>query len=105
MLDPDRGLIFGSDAHRTGGLRLTLGLAGFAQDGRPLEVFCHGGKVGSSMDLILDDACVALSLLLQHDVEPRDLGHSMGRLGDGGAASIIDALVDLVSSSERERAK
>ncbi len=78
---------------------------GFAPDGWPGEVFCHGGKVGSGMDLILDDACVALSLLLQYGIEPRDLGHSMGRLGGGAAASIIGALVDLVSSSERERAE
>ncbi len=77
---------------------------GFVLDGRPREVFCHGGKVGSGMDLILDDACVALSLLLQHGIEPRDLAHSMGRLGEGAAASIIGALVDLVSSFERERA-
>ena len=54
-------------------------------DGRPGEVFCHGGKVGSSMDLILDDACVALSLLLQHGVEPQALAHSMGRLENGVA--------------------
>ena len=74
---------------------------GFDLDGRPREVFCHGGKVGSGMDLILDDACVALSLLLQHDIEPQDLAHSMGRLGDGAAASIIGALVDLVSAFER----
>ena len=78
---------------------------GFASDGQPLEVFCHGGKVGSGMDLILDDACVALSLLLQHGIEPRDLGHSMGRLGDGAAASIIGALVDLVSSLEQKPAE
>ena len=78
---------------------------GFTLDGRPREVFCHGGKVGSGMDLILDDACVALSLLLQHDIEPQGLAHSMGRLGDGAAASIIGALVDLVSSFERARAE
>ncbi len=70
---------------------------GFDLDGRAGEVFCHGAKVGSSMDLLLDDACVALSLLLQHGVKPRDLAHSMGRLGDGAAASIIGALVDLVA--------
>ena len=70
---------------------------GFAPDGRPREVYCHGAKVGSSMDLLLDDACVALSLLLQHGIEPRGLTHSMGRLGDGAAASIIGALVGLVS--------
>ena len=74
---------------------------GFAPDGRPREVFCHGGKVGSGMNLILDDACVALSLLLQYGVEPQSLAHSMGRLGDGAAASIIGALVDLVSCFER----
>ena len=34
------------------------------------EVFTHGAKVGSAMDRILDDACVALSLLLQHGAEP-----------------------------------
>ncbi len=78
---------------------------GFAPDGRPGEVFCHGAKVGSGMDLLLDDVCVTLSLLLQHAVVPRDLGHSMGRLGDGAAASIIGALVDLVSSFEQEPAE
>ncbi len=78
---------------------------GFALNGRPGEVFCYGGKVGSSMDLILDDACVALSLILQHDIEPQGLAHSMGRIGDGAAASIIGALVDLVSSFERARAE
>ncbi len=30
--------------------------------GKPREVFCHGGKVGSSMDLPLDDVlCSALA--------------------------------------------
>ena len=69
---------------------------GFDPDGRPKEVFCHGAKIGSHMDLLLDDACVALSLLLQHGIKPRDLAHSMGRLKDGMAASVIGALVDLV---------
>ncbi len=78
---------------------------GFAPDGRPGEVFCHGGKVGSGMDLILDDACVALSLLLQHGIDPQGLAHSMGRLGDGAPASIIGALVDLVQRFDVESAK
>ncbi len=70
---------------------------GFAPDGRPAEIFCHGAKVGSGMDHLLDDACVALSLLLQHGIEPQDLAHSMGRLDGGAAASVIGALVDLVA--------
>ncbi len=68
---------------------------GFASDGRAGEVFCHGAKVGSSMDILLDDACVALSLLLQYGIEPQDLAHSLGRLDGGAAASVIGALVDL----------
>ncbi len=76
---------------------------GFFSDGRPAETFCHGGKVGSGMDLLLDDACVALSLLLQHGVEPQALAHSMGRLDGGAPASIIGALVDLVTSNAEAR--
>jgi hypothetical protein len=64
---------------------------------RVAEVFTHGAKVGSGMDRILDDACVALSLLLQHGLEPASLAASMGRLGDGKTpASIIGALADLL---------
>ncbi len=73
---------------------------GCFSDGRPGEVFCHGAKVGSGMDLLIDDACVALSLLLQHQVEPQALAHSMGKLGGGAPASIIGALVDLVAGAE-----
>ncbi len=62
------------------------------------EVFTHGAKIGSAMDGILDDACIALSLLLQHGVEPTVLAASMGRLGDGKSpASIIGALTDLLA--------
>lgn len=68
------------------------------KDGRVGEVFTHGAKVGSAMDAILDDTCVALSLLLQHAVEPAVLAASMGRLGDGTSpASVIGALADLLA--------
>lgn len=65
---------------------------------RVAEVFTHGARSGSGIDRILDDACVALSLLLQHGVEPAALATSMGRLGDGKSpASIIGALTDLIA--------
>ncbi len=70
---------------------------GFAPDGKPREVFCHGAKIGSGLDRLIDDVCVALSLLLQHGVEPQDLAHSIGRLETGSPSSIIGALVDLVA--------
>ncbi len=67
-------------------------------DGWLGEVFAHGAKVGSSMDGILDDACIALSLLLQYGVEPMALASTMGRLGGRKTpASIIGALADLLA--------
>ena len=71
---------------------------GYSPDGRPAEVFCHGPKVGSAIMLMLDDAAVGLSLLLQHGVDPVDLAGSMGRVGAGEPASIIGALVDLLAA-------
>ena len=73
------------------------------QGGRPGEVFTHGAKVGSTMDALLDDACVAISLLLQHDVAPEQLAASMGRLGDDRApASILGALADILAAHQSE---
>ena len=78
---------------------------GYRDDGQPAEVFAHGAKVGSTMDAILDDASVALSLLLQFGVEPGRLAASMGRLGDDHRpASIIAALADLLAERAEARA-
>ena len=72
---------------------------GFYPDGRPGEVFTHGARSGSSLDALLADACVVVSCLIQHGVEPRDLAASMGRLGNAEPASIIGAVVDLVAAA------
>jgi hypothetical protein len=53
-----------------GGSRFTV-TVGFYPDGRPGEVFTHGMRTGSTLDALLADACVLVSLLLQHGVEPR----------------------------------
>jgi hypothetical protein len=69
---------------------------------RIAEVFTHGAKVGSAIDRILDDVCVALSLLLQYGIEAEALAASMGRLGDGKSpASIIGALTDLIAQESQ----
>lgn len=75
---------------------------GFYPDGRPGEVFVHGAKVGSTMDRLLDDACVVVSRLLQHDVAPNELAGSMGRVSNDAPASILGALVDLVAAHALE---
>ncbi len=66
------------------------------------EVFACDFQTGSAMDAILNDACVALSLLLQHGVEPAALAHSMGRIDNGSKpASVIGALVDHLATEVR----
>jgi hypothetical protein len=45
----------------------------------------------------LADACVVVSCLIQHGVEPRDIAASMGRLGNAEPASIIGAVIDLAA--------
>ena len=83
-----RALVFG-------GMNFAVTISFFPANGRPGEVFASGAKSGCDLDYLLDDACVALSLLLQHGVEPAALVGSMGRAGDGSTpASIIGALVD-----------
>ena len=52
---------------------------GFDLSGDPREVFCdtaHGGQ----MQHTVSDACVLISIALQHGVTPRELAKSLGRM-------------------------
>ena len=73
---------------------------GFFMDGRPGEVFANGHKVGSAMQSLLEDSCVAISLALQSGVRPEDLSHSMGRTpiskSETRPASIIGAIAEVL---------
>ena len=94
---PDRRFAATSNlAYR--GSRFTV-TVGFYPDGRPGEVFTHGVRTGSTLDGLLSDTCVVVSLLLQHGVEPTDLAASMGRLGNAEPASVIGAVIDLVAQA------
>ena len=84
------------------GTRFTV-TVGFYPDGRPGEVFTHGTKAGSNLDAILADACVVVSCLIQHGVDPRQLAESVGRLGNDQPASIIGAVIDLAASAVEGR--
>ena len=79
------------------GSRFTVTI-GFYPDGRPGEVFTHGIRSGSNLDALLADACVVVSCLMQHGVEPREIAGSMGRLGNAEPASIIGAVIDLAAA-------
>jgi hypothetical protein len=78
------------------GSRFTVTI-GFYPDGRPGEVFTHGIRSGSNLDALLADACVVVSCLIQHGVEPREIASRMGRLGNAEPASIIGAVIDLAA--------
>jgi hypothetical protein len=79
------------------GSRFTVTI-GFYPDGRPGEVFTHGIGSGSNLDALLADACVVISCLMQHGVEPIEIAGSMGRLGSAEPASIIGAVIDLAAA-------
>ena len=64
-----------------GGRRITV-TVGFYLDGRPGEVFAGGHKEGSEMQRVMDDACVIISVALQHGVRPVALAASLGLAPD-----------------------
>lgn len=50
------------------------------EDGRPREVFYSAGfKSGSALEFQIQDACVLLSLLLQHGHRPEDIIKSLAQ--------------------------
>ena len=87
------------------GMTLTATI-GFDAAGRPAEVFLSGGKNGSGLSAILEDASVTISIALQCGIRASDLGRSVGRLPetiDGPAtvpASPIGAALDLIAGYE-----
>jgi|TARA_Y100000310_G_scaffold51684_1_gene47590 hypothetical protein len=80
---------------------------GYYLDGRPGEVFAAGPKDGSDMQAIINDACVILSIALQHGAAPAALAHSMGRTPvsktEDRPSSVIGAVVDKLVSAANPR--
>lgn len=64
-----------------GGFKFTV-TVGFDLTGRPLEVFADGVKVGTDLGHVISDACVVISLALQHGCPAQLLPKSMGRVPD-----------------------
>lgn len=82
---------------------------GFDLAGRPREVFADGQRIGSNVAHVIADACVVISLALQHGCAPRDLPKSMGRVPDvmrgGGAclpASVLGAIAEAIAEIDAE---
>ena len=77
---------------------LTLGV--HPETGAILEVFyADGQRTGSGLQHAIQDACVLVSLLLQHGVSPDEIGKSLSTapvFGTERAATVVGVIVDLV---------
>ena len=71
---------------------------GFDNHGKPMELFANHAK--GAMAATLADACVVISLALQHGISPADLAKSLPRVPqwpDGDApASPVGTIVDCI---------
>lgn len=61
--------------HRGQAITVTVG---FDDAWAPREVFATGPKEGSDMQHVLSDACVLISIALQHGISPTALSRSLG---------------------------
>lgn len=91
-------------------VEVTIGFA--PETGAVSEMFLTAGKTGSTLDGLLSDAAVVISVGLQHGVPPAALAKSVGRLPNGNIApadldrpqpmrrpaSLIAAALDLAQS-------
>lgn len=61
------------------------------------EVFINGGKIGSGLEVMVNDAATVISVALQSEVTPKELLKSMRRDPNGKLASPIGLiLADMV---------
>ena len=76
--------------------------AGFdPRTGALSEVFYSDGmKSGTDLQHTIGDACVIVSVALQHGVPLADLSRSLGRDDDGRPASILGALIGALVEME-----
>ena len=76
------------------------------QDGRPREVFYSAGfKSGSALEFQIQDACVLISILLQHGHRPEEIAKSLARTerpdGSVAYASITGLIADELVNAQR----
>lgn len=92
-----------------GTVHLTIGYD--PQDSaRPREVFYAAGfRSGSQMEFELQDACVLISLLLQHGHMSKDIGQSLSKVenhtGNQDCATLIGLIIDALARDINETAQ
>ncbi|MCW5750865.1 MAG: hypothetical protein KIT81_06940 [Alphaproteobacteria bacterium] len=65
---------------------------GYDRAGDPREIFIASGKSGSALRLLMEDASVLASLLLQHGYSPAELRQRLG--GDNSAIGAALAVAE-----------
>src|SRR5262249_55943445 len=78
------------------GLRYVVTI-GLFSDHRSGEVFVGNGKRGNAADVLVCDAGILISLLLQHGCEAETIAGAVNRNSDGTPAGVIGAVLDLVA--------
>ena len=66
--------------------------------GRPREVFYSAGfKSGSALEFQIQDACVLISILLQHGHLPEEIAKSLARTERPGGAIAYTSIIGLIA--------
>lgn len=69
------------------------------EDGRPREVFYSAGfKSGSALEFQIQDACVLISLLLQHGHRPGDIIKSLARSEQPDGTMAYASIIGLIAA-------
>lgn len=73
-------------------------------DGRLGEVFINTNKPNSAIDSLVGDVAILLSLLLQHGVTPKAIGHALRRCPRNNPQSFVGVAADILASIDGEAA-
>ncbi|WP_299682542.1 hypothetical protein [uncultured Roseobacter sp.] len=69
------------------------------EDGRPREVFYSAGfKSGSALEFQIQDACVLISLLLQHGHRPENITKSLARTEQPDGSITYASITGLIAA-------
>lgn len=64
--------------------------------GPPGEVFAEAGKTPQTIQQLVADACILISISLQHGVSPEALRHSLACFDDGSPYTILGVICDVL---------
>lgn len=78
------------------GVRFTVATGRF-DDGRPGEVFVASRKRKNTVDVVVRDAGILISLLLQYGCAAETISHAVSRNSDGSPSGVIGAVLDLIA--------